>query len=289
MMLEASRTGGEALRPVPPEGIPVSIRVAEQWFEVKRVDETITLLWEPHLHPVWQSNIWHVRGSERDLLVDAGMGVGDLAAALTEVADKPIIAVATHRHADHVGGFHQFETRLAHPLDADEIAHPDSFASLVKADYPPEFISFLERDGHATGEMLIDAYPSAEYDPRAYTLHPAPVSELIEEGDTIDLGNRVFTVLHLPGHSPGSIGLFDEASGVLFSGDAVYDGPLYDFLPESNIADYVQTMRRLLELPVSVVHGGHDASFGRERLIEIASEYLAKRADAPAQQEARSA
>jgi glyoxylase-like metal-dependent hydrolase (beta-lactamase superfamily II) len=267
----------------------VSVRIAERWFEVKRIDDAVTLLWEPHLHPVWQSNIWHVRGADRDLLIDAGMGIGDLAAEVRDLAGKPIIAVATHRHADPIGGFHQFETRLAHPLDAEEIANPVSFASLIKSDYPPEFVAFLEREGNPANDVLIDAYPSAEYDPRAYTLQPAPATELVEEGDTIDIGDRVFTVLHLPGHSPGSIGLWDDANGALFSGDAVYDGPLYDFLPESNIADYVETMRRLLDLPVTVVHGGHDGSFGRERLIEIANKYLAQRADKASAHEARSA
>ena len=47
--------------------------------------------------------------------------------------------------------------------------------------------------------------------------------------------------------------------------------------PDSNLADYVRTMRRLRELPVRVVHAGHDPSFGRDRLIELADAYLARR------------
>jgi glyoxylase-like metal-dependent hydrolase (beta-lactamase superfamily II) len=85
-------------------------------------------------------------------------------------------------------------------------------------------------------------------------------------------------VLHLPGHSPGSIGLWDATSGVLFSGDAVYDGPLLDELSNSDIAAYVATMRRLRELPVRVVHAGHEPSFGRERLVELCDGYLRSRA-----------
>ena len=81
-------------------------------------------------------------------------------------------------------------------------------------------------------------------------------------------------MLHLPGHSPGSIGLWEEATGVLFSGDAVYDGPLLDTIPGADVARYIETMERLLELPVSVVHAGHDPSFGRERLRELAGDYL---------------
>jgi glyoxylase-like metal-dependent hydrolase (beta-lactamase superfamily II) len=107
---------------------------------------------------------------------------------------------------------------------------------------------------------------------------PAPATRTLAEGDAVDLGDRRFAVLHLPGHSPGSIGLWEEEVGLLFSGDAIYDGPLLDELPGSDVAAYVQTMRRLRELPVSVVHAGHDPSFGGRRLREIAERYLAWRA-----------
>jgi glyoxylase-like metal-dependent hydrolase (beta-lactamase superfamily II) len=84
-------------------------------------------------------------------------------------------------------------------------------------------------------------------------------------------------VLHLPGHSPGSIGLWEAATAILFSGDAIYDGPLLDELPGSDIAVYIKTMRRLLELPVRVVHAGHDPSFDGSRLRFLARQYLEKR------------
>lgn len=254
------------------------VRIAERWFEFKRIDDTVTLLWEPYLHPVWQSNIWHVRGRDRDLIVDSGMGIGDLAGALGELVEKPLIAVATHRHADHIGGLHQFETRLAHPLDADDIGTPGTFASLVTSDFPQGFIDMMTEAGTPPGPELVDAYPHDGYDPRDYHVLPAPITQLIDEGDVIDTGDRAFAVLHLPGHTPGSIGLWDEAAGILFSGDAIYDGPLYDFLPESSIESYVETVRRLRDLPVNVVHGGHNESFGRDRLIEVADEYLSRRA-----------
>jgi hypothetical protein len=40
------------------------------------------------------------------------------------------------------------------------------------------------------------------------------------------------------------------------------------------VAAYVATMRRLRDLPVTVVHGGHEPSFGRERLVAICTDYL---------------
>jgi glyoxylase-like metal-dependent hydrolase (beta-lactamase superfamily II) len=74
------------------------------------------------------------------------------------------------------------------------------------------------------------------------------------------------------------MGLWEASTGMLFSGDALYDGPLLDELGHSDIPAYVRTMKRLRELPVNVVHAGHDPSFGRARLVELCDAYLAKRA-----------
>jgi glyoxylase-like metal-dependent hydrolase (beta-lactamase superfamily II) len=257
------------------------LRVAERWFEVTRIGDGITVLREPHLHPLWQSNIWHVRGRDHDLLVDAGMGIGDLRDALQPLIDKPLIAVATHRHADHVGSLHQFETRLAHPLDAEEIARATGFASLATADFPAGFVELMASGGTPVGEFLIDAIPYEGYDPATYAVLPTPLTRMVGEGDVVDLGDRTFEVLHLPGHTPGSIGLWEPRSGTLFGGDAIYDGPLFDFLPESDIPAYVETMRKLRPLPVTVVHGGHDPSFGRERMLQIIDDYLVTKSTDP--------
>ena len=119
--------------------------------------------------------------------------------------------------------------------------------------------------------------PRVDYDMAAYRLKDAPVTEIVTEGDVVDIGNRHFEVLHLPGHSPGSIGLWEERTGTLFSGDAIYDGPLLDEIDGANIPTYVRTMRRLRELPVEIVHAGHDPSFGRARLVALVDAYLAKR------------
>lgn len=61
---------------------------------------------------------------------------------------------------------------------------------------------------------------------------------------------------------------------MLFSGDAMYDGPPLVTLPEASVTDHVRTMRRLREMPVRVVHAGHEESFGRERLLEIIDSFL---------------
>ena len=56
---------------------------------------------------------------------------------------------------------------------------------------------------------------------------------------------------------------------ILFSGDVIYDGDLAYDNSDSDIADYVRSAERVRELPVRIVHGGHFASFGRARLVEL--------------------
>jgi glyoxylase-like metal-dependent hydrolase (beta-lactamase superfamily II) len=254
------------------------LQIAERWFDRKKIDSALTLLWEPFVHPLLRCNIWHLRGRDADLLIDTGLGIASLKNEIADLLEKPLVAVATHVHYDHVGGLHEFPQRLMHPLEAPRMARYREFARLDRAALPADLITVMADAGQPIdGEFLISAVPDAGYDPLRYRIHDAPVTRTIADGDVVDIGDRHFEVMHLPGHSPGSIGLWEAATGVLFSGDAIYDGALLDDLPGSDRGDYVRTMKRLLQLPVTVVHGGHEPSFGRERLREIALAYLAAR------------
>ncbi|MCP4328498.1 MAG: MBL fold metallo-hydrolase [Alphaproteobacteria bacterium] len=254
----------------------MTLQLADRWFERRRIDDDITLLWEPFVDPLGRCNIWHVRGRERDLLVDSGMGIASLRDAAADLFEGSLVAVATHSHFDHVGSMHEFPDRVIHRLEADLLAAPGDDRSLKVADIDKDFRDYLAEVGYPLdSEWLITALPTADYDPAAWTTPPAPATRTVDDGDVVDLGDRSFEVLHLPGHSPGSMGLWEAATGTLFSGDAVYDGPLLDRLPESDIAAYMTTMHRLRELPVTVVHAGHDPSFGRTRLAEIADRFIA--------------
>ena len=61
-------------------------------------------------------NIWHVRGRDRDLLVDTGLGICSLRDFAPDLFDREIVAVASHSHYDHTGGLGEFDTRVAHAL-----------------------------------------------------------------------------------------------------------------------------------------------------------------------------
>ena len=238
------------------------------------VDGDLTLIWEPHVHPLLRCNIWHLRGREADLLVDTGLGVTSLRAAAHDLFDKSLLAVATHAHADHVGGLHEFDARLIHRDEADSLLKGRESYSLDLADYDERARARLARVGYDIAGGLLTAAPHRGYLPGSHRQQGVEPTRVLVEGDVIDLGNRAFEVLHLPGHSPGSIGLWEASTGILFSGDAIYDGPLLDEIPGADIAVYRRTMERLLTLSVTVVHGGHDGSFGADRLTDIAQAYL---------------
>jgi glyoxylase-like metal-dependent hydrolase (beta-lactamase superfamily II) len=254
------------------------LQVAERWFEIERLADDITRIWEPHVIRVAQCNIWHVRGRDRDLLIDTGMGIASLADAARHLFDKPLSALATHTHFDHVGSLHEFADRIVHPAEAASLARPSENFSMLREDHPPEITAALEGAGYEIGPSYITALPHADFNLREFTFPAAPATRLVEEGDVIDLGDRVFQVCHLPGHSPGSIGLWEEATGILFSGDAIYDGPLLDDIPGADIEVYIETMRRLENLPARIVHAGHDPSFDGGRLKQLARAYLDRRA-----------
>lgn len=257
----------------------IDVEIAGSWFERRALGDGITLLWEPHVTPLLRCNVWHVRGRELDLLIDTGLGVASLAAAARDLFGRSLAAVATHAHMDHVGGMHEFEERWIHALEADAMARAANPLPLDPAAYDAGARRWLADLGYDISAGLLTAIPERGFDPATHALAPASATRLLHEGDVIDTGDRAFEVLHLPGHSPGSIGLWEAKTGTLFSGDAIYDGPLLDEIPGADVESYVATMRRLRELPVAVVHGGHDPSFGRARLVEIADAYLRRRAE----------
>jgi glyoxylase-like metal-dependent hydrolase (beta-lactamase superfamily II) len=255
----------------------MGLQIAQRWFEFERLSDDITRIWEPYAIRLMQCNIWHVRGRARDLLIDTGFGVASLHQAARHLFDKALTAVATHSHVDHVGSFHEFADRIIHKAEAADVEVQGENYSLYRAEHAPESIESLERAGYEVGPTFITAIPHAGFNMSVFTRPAAPATRTVDEGDVIDLGNRSFEVLHLPGHSPGSIGLWEADTGTLFSGDAIYDGPLLDELPGSDIPIYIETMKRLEGLPARVVHAGHDPSFDGRRLKQLARAYLDRR------------
>lgn len=233
---------------------------AHEWYETIRLGDGVTLIHEPWIKPFFRCNIWHVRGRDRDLLFDSGLGHFSLRAHVPLVSERAIDCVASHTHFDHVGCHHEFPGCCAvHSAEAHILADPRNDWTLA---------------GRYATEEMFDRVPQG-WDTAAYHVKPAHPDRILEAGDVIDLGDRAFEVIHTPGHSPGGIGLFEEKTGIFLSGDIIYDGPLIDDAYHSDIPTYVETLERLRHLPVSVIHGGHFPSFGPTRYRQLIDDYVA--------------
>ncbi|MEU7750408.1 MBL fold metallo-hydrolase [Micromonospora sp. NPDC049101] len=245
------------------------------WFTRAEVDTDVIRISEPHVNELLSANLWWLRGNDRDIVVDAGLGVVALREAIPAMFERDPMVLLTHAHLDHVGGAAEFADRAAHPAEAGLLA-----AGVPASLYGAELYDKLGIDaaGEAVPELMIDTLPEPDYDPATYRVAPVTLHRTLDDGDRVDLGGRALTVLHLPGHTPGSIALLEEVSGALYSGDVVYEGYLIDDLPNSDVAAYRQSMEFLADLDVSVVHPGHGPSFDRARLRQLAEAYLRRSA-----------
>lgn len=233
---------------------------AKDWFCKRVLTDRLTVYDEPFVHPFCRANMFHLVGRDRDLIVDTGMGLARFSDVLDLTPGKPVIALATHIHLDHVGSLHEFAERAGPEYSARSFEMMDDAKT-----YADQFRALDEP---------VSRLPGDDWNAASYRLTPTKLTIRLFEGDVVDLGDRQFGVLHLPGHSPDSIGLLDERDGLFFSGDAIYDDQLIDDLPDSDPAVYRETMARIMELPVSIAYGGHGEPFDAERMEEIARGYI---------------
>lgn len=239
--------------------------VAESWFSTQRIDEGLYLITEPHYYWYNRANLWLIKGRDQDLLIDTGLGVASLRQHIATLIDKPLLAIASHIHFDHAGGMDEFDRRAIHAAEAEALAQGDDYEALCT----PE--QGWVQDEHF--ELL----PHPGFTVEQYTLRGTTPTQILQEGDVLDLGDRALEVLHLPGHSPGCIALYEPRSRSLFSGDVIYDGELLDELHCSDIPTYISSYERLQKLSVETVYPGHYRGFGTEKYHHILQEYLDRR------------
>ena len=238
--------------------------VADCWYAVSPCDDDIVHLREAWIDPYLTGDIWLVRGRERDLLVDSGTGIVSPRPVVEAVARNPIIAVACNRWYDHAGGLHEFAERGCHRDDAELIAAPTPDSSVASI--------------YVSDEMLM-ALPFAGYTTQHYRMAGAAPTLLLDDGDVIELGNREIEVIHTPGMTPGSIVLWEKASGSLFTSDTLFDDPTPELrekyrhpsdagVPEM-LGERIASLKRIGEMPVTTVYGGHFGRIGRRRMLEL--------------------
>src|SRR4051812_32885659 len=95
---------------------------AMDWFRKRALKDGLTAYDEPFMNAYVRANIYLLRGRDMDLLIDTGMGVARLSDAIEVEPGKPLLALATHIHLDHVGSLHEFADRAGPVYSAEAFA-----------------------------------------------------------------------------------------------------------------------------------------------------------------------
>lgn len=156
---------------------------------------------------------------------------------------KPVAVINTHLHIDHALANQGLADKYGVPV----MAHPDD--------------AFL-------GDRMIQ---QAKLFGLPFKIETAGVSRQLHDGEEIKIGNGKLEVIHVPGHTPGGICLYDPQDGFLISGDSLFEGSIgRTDLPGGDLSKLLDSIKkRLYALPDStVVYPGHGSqtTIGREKL-----------------------
>src|SRR6185437_1905682 len=128
-----------------------------------------------------------IKGTKKAVLIDSGEGRGALKTYLSRfTGGLPLAVIFTHNHGDHIGQADQFVRT------SDELIGAPDRAGLVR---------FLKSRGIPDGVI-------------------AQHVKTAQDGERVDIGGRSLVLYAAPGHTPGSMVIFDLKTGNLFSGDA---------------------------------------------------------------------
>lgn len=173
-----------------------------------------------------------IAGAEKALLIDAGWGIGDLPAAVARLTSLPLTVINTHGHPDHTCGNYRFDN------DAGVRIHQGD-VKMMKKNYSPKVrYEILQRfkDRGLPENFSEDAWIHAPL--RKFTPFEGPLS--------FDLGGRAVDVIETPGHTPGSICLYDRQERFLFTADNLLEGTTLLNLEESlGLGTYLNSVNKL--------------------------------------------
>ena len=245
-----------------------------EWFSVEKIEDNLFQITEPFFFEGNRCNIWLLRGGHSDLIIDCGLGVCNLRKFLEEQRlidpkDKPharpCFVILTHIHFDHSGGAKDFESVYIHKEEVNSLLKANSIYTLnwVKAEH------FKKK-------------PTPDFDASTYRVEETNCME-VRDGQRLMIGEEEYVeIIHLPGHSTGSVAIHYPQGKSVFVGDIVYEcgqgSGLLDWLPSSSVNQYIRSCRRLGALldssSIEHVYPGHFHRLTTERTQELLSEYM---------------
>lgn len=208
------------------------------WFTIEQIDKDTHIISE-YRH--WEeSHAYLLNGTTSSLLIDTGLGIKNIYEEVVKLTDKPIIAVATHVHWDHIGGHEYFPDFYVHEDEVNWLAG--------------EFPLTMEQ---VKGFVVEDCDLPEDFDIDDYNFFQGAATRVLKDKDIIDIGGRSIEVLHTPGHSPGHMCFYEKERKYLFTGDLVYIGTLFAYFPSTDPKAYLSSIDRVAALPVDRVFPAH--------------------------------
>lgn len=177
-------------------------------------------------------NCYIIQSSKECLIIDPADSPEFIAEEIKRRDLKPIAIIATHGHFDHLLG-----------------------ASGLKAILEVSFLT------HKSDEFLIKEIEKSatHWLGRKIVILPLLTDKHLENGDKIRIGDEVFEVIYTPGHTPGSVCLYNKKDKVIFTGDLLFKGGVgrTDF-SYSDPKQFETSLKKILSLPSDVrVYPGH--------------------------------
>lgn len=200
-----------------------------------------------------------ILGQEKALLIDSGMGIGSLRGEVEKVTRLPILLINTHGHPDHAGGNAEFAPALMCPAEFDVYEQMATLEYRKKDSAGPKGGPHGPHGEGPHGDGPRGDGPHGDgprKEPELQPTGPAPVP--VEDGARIDLGGRVVEVLYTPGHTHGSISIFDPQTASLFVGDNVMGErvSVYEW-NSGTLEDLHRSLLRMEACRPSKLYSGH--------------------------------
>jgi glyoxylase-like metal-dependent hydrolase (beta-lactamase superfamily II) len=235
----------------------------QPWFTTTQVHPQIYALAE---FSHWEKVISYLLiDQERAFLIDTGMGYESIRSAVDKITNLPLSVLLTHAHWDHIGGVAEFN-------DVSISNHPFEVNSLEKGFSSSDIPELTDQTLFSDGFL-----------PKEYTAAGQRTPAVLTDGQQIQSYSFTVQVIHTPGHTPGSVCFFVPQLNALFTGDTLYEGPLYAQLPESNLTEYSNSIAKLQQFVNQevLVFGGHNSVQNNESLITDAKNVFDKLAVDP--------
>jgi len=209
------------------------IPTSQSWFHVYAIRPSVFAIYEPY--QIEEVISYLIVGSQKSLLIDTGLGIGNIEKVVNELSSVPLTVINTHTHYDHMGDNWRFQQSL--------IGIKSEFSKKNDCDL------IIDAENAVKNGMIREEYLPEGFDRTSYRIKSFNITEYVSDGDIINLGDeRKITVIFTPGHTPDSISLFDIQERLLFVGDTFYQGPIFLYRPETNLDDYVKSLEKLISV-----------------------------------------